>query len=379
MPLEEAAPEGSATEVAAPETPSMEDSIRARFRELTASPPAEEVSEETAPAEAPPVKKEPPKKDPATGKFLKKESEVSTPADEVADPAEPAVAEAEEPPAEEAPAEPVKPPTKFAKAPSSYRPDITPDWDKTPESVRAEIHKREDDMHRGIQQYKQLADVGKLFDNEFRPFEAMIRAGNTTAPQLVRNWLATEYQLQTASPQKKAELFATYAKQYGIDMEAVSTAYQAGPIAEPPTDPRVADLERQMNDMRTAREREIGDARQREQEVIRKEVEAFASAAGHEHYDDVKLDMAALLKEGRAETLQDAYDKATWANPTVREKLRTQQSDAERKQAAEKAAAAKKATSTNIAKRGTPPAKPVVGTMDDTLRARYRELTGASA
>lgn len=390
MPELEAAPsealESGVVETPSTPEPSMEDSIREKFRELTATGTTKdaETGEDVAAEPAAPTKTKTPAKGP-DGKFLKSAAPakpVSTPADEVADPAEPAVAESETPEqtaareAEEAKAaaEPAKPASKFVKAPSSYKAEVAADWDKTPESVRAEIFRREEDMHKGLGQYKQLADIGKLFDTEFRPYEAMIRGAGMTAPQLVRNWLNTEYQLQTASPQKKAELFAQYAKHYQIDIDAAVTAYQSGPAAEPPADPRVADLEKQVTDMKTQREKEVQEAREREQSEIRKEVETFATS--HPHYDSVKLDMAALMKDGRATTLQEAYDKAIWADPTVRKALEAQQHEELRKQNADKAAKAKQAASTNVAKRGTPPAKPVMGTMDDTLRAKFRELTG---
>lgn len=369
-----------ATKTADTPAPTMEDSIRTRFRELTGvktdEPAANEPGEEpAAEIEEKPVAAAKTVRDAATGKFTKQAAESATeePAAEVE---EPVVEE----PAEEAATEPVVAPvpTKFAKPPSSYSPAETADWEKTPETVRAAIHRREEDMHRGLGSYKQLADIGKLFDTEFRPYEAMIRSAGTTAPQLVRNWLNTEYQLQTATPQKKAEIFAQYAKAYGIDMEAAATAYQSGPAATPPPDPTVENLRKEVLDLRTSREKEIQEAQQREQDSVRKEVEAFATSPGHEHYDTVKLDMAALLKEGRAQTLQEAYDNAMYANPTTRKILETKQLEANRAKAAEKAAAAKKAASTNVAKRGTPPAKPVVGTMDDTLRAKFRELTGTA-
>jgi hypothetical protein len=371
------------TQAPAPE-PTIDETLRAKFKELTA--PTEGSTAEGEEASGKPGA---PVRD-ANGRFVKQGTAAPGAEQTQEEPApegEEVAAETAETPEQKAvreeaerAAEAAKPQkSAHEKAPSSWKADGGKDWDKVPESVRAEIYRREDDMHKGLQQYKRMADVGQIFDNEFRPYEAMIRAHNTTAPALVKTWLNTEYQLATGTPEKKAELFAQYAKSYGVDIEAIANAYHAGPAAPTPPDPNYVALQKEVADMKASREQEQREALERQQAELKAEIDAFASAKGHEHWETVKLDAAALLGDGRAKTLQEAYDMACWANPTVRKTLQAQQQEEQRKQAAEKAAAARKAASTNVATRGTPPARPVVGTIDDTLRSEYRRLTGNSA
>jgi hypothetical protein len=352
---------------------SMEDSIRAKFRELTAPGKTDDAPAVDAPATG--AARGP------DGKFVAKKPEEGTPADEPLAPEAPVAETPEQKAQREAAAAATDPakttPSKYDKAPSSYRGETHVDWGKVPESIRAEIFRREEDMHKGLSSYKQMADIGKLFDNEFRPYEALIRSAGVSAPELVRNWLNTEYQLKTGTPEQKANLFATYAKQYGIDMQSMVDAYNVGPTAPAEPDPQVTELQKRVADMEAQRRKELEEAQTRERNEIEAEIEAFRK--GHDKYDQVKLDMAALLSDGRAKTMQEAYDKACWADPTVRAELIAKQQEAERKQNAEKAAKAAQASATNVQKRGTPPPKPVVGTMDDTLRAKYREMTGTGS
>ncbi len=63
------------------------------------------------------------------------------------------------------------------------------------------------------------------------------------------------------------------------------------------------------------------------------EIESFRE--GHPLLDDVREDMAKLVQHGLASSLQEAYEKATYANPTTRAKLLAEQqakAEAERRQ-----------------------------------------------
>ena len=84
--------------------------------------------------------------------------------------------------------------------------------------------------------------------------------------------------------------------------------------------------------------------------------------------------MAAFLKADPKMTLEDAYAKAVWANPAVREKLLAAEVEAKKAKAAAeeaeravKAAAASKGSVRNTAR--TAPATGAVGSMDDTMKA----------
>lgn len=338
-----------------PEKPvSIDDTLRAKFRELTKEP-------------ATPVRD-------ATGKFAKTEVAAAEATTEVTPEVVtevPAVAE-----------KPIEAPVTqvdgidVTKPPSSLKKTIQDKWDKLDPDTRAEFHRREADFHKGLTGYKQMADVGKLLDAEIRPYEAMIREAGTVPQMVIRDFFATAKSLKTGTPEQKAATVAEICRNYGVDIASISGAAERLAAAPQPAqpDPRLTQLEQELQNTRKTVEDFVTQSAQREMQALQAEAQAFAQAPGHEHYEAVRLDMAALIESGRAKDLQDAYDKATWANPEVRATLIAKQQEAERKRAAEKAAAAKKAASTNVAPKGTLPSAPVVGTMEDTLRSALKKI-----
>jgi hypothetical protein len=346
---------------ATPETPaapaSMEDTIRAKLREM--NKPAEPEK---------PAGEQPRGPD---GKFIKTAAEIA---------AEAAVA-AETPP--EAPVEtpPVAPKpgeVDITKPPTSLKGAVQAKWSNLDPDVRSEFHRREADFHKGLSAYKEMAEIGKIMDAEVRPYEAFIRSKNLSAPAVVRDLMNTAYTLNTGNPDAKLQVVLNIAKEYGIDLSNVQEKAQQLATAAPQIDPVIAPLQQKLESIEKAFEQQRTEAAQREYAELQRETNAFATNPKNKFYEVVKLDMAALIETGRADGLQDAYDKAIWANPEARAQLLAEQQAAERKAKAEKAAAAKKAASTNVAPRGTLPAAPVVGSMEDTIRAKLRSMMSNS-
>ncbi len=108
---------------------------------------------------------------------------------------------------------------------------------------------------------------------------------------------------------------------------------------------------------------------------VEKEVEAFASE--HPLFDEVAEDLVPFLNAGMS--LEDAYEKAIWANPVTRDKemdrLAKEKEAKQLEAAKEKTAKAKKAKSANVSSRDTEKAPTgTLGTMEDTLRDTYRDI-----
>lgn len=340
------------------EPKSMEDTIRAKLREMNSAPEVRTEEPETPATAGQPRGPD--------GKFIKPDAVAApeTPAEEPAEtPEDPAVAP------------PVKPgAVDLTKPPTSLKGNVQAKWQSLDEDVRAEFHRREANFHEGLSAYKQMADIGKIMDAEVRPYEAMLRAAGLSAPVAVRDLLNTAYQLRTGTAEAKTQIVMNIAKQYGIDLTNLQETAQQLAAAEPKIDPNIAPLQEKLSAIEQMIEDQKKEASQREYAELQKETQTFAANPKNKFYELVKLDMAALIETGRADGLQDAYDKAIWANPEARAQLLAEQQAVERKQKAEKAAAAKKAASTNVAPRGTLPATPKAGSIDDVIRAKYREL-----
>lgn len=357
---------------AAPETPvtptSMEDTIRSKFRELSKSDEGLAKPDE---------------------KLTKPEAKVAKPAESVRGPdgkftktgdlaGETIAAEApiEEPVVEEPVVEePVVEDPALAKAPSSWKKEAQAKWAGMDADLKREVLRREEDFHKGLETYKGWANVGQTLHSEIQPYEAMIRAANTTPQALIKDVFNTIYQLKTGSADQKAAVALNILQSYGVDLEAVTAAAAKAAEGQPPVDPQVFRLAQEVEQLKKGQQEREQERLRGEFATVVQEAEAFGKAPGHEHYETVKLEMAAFLESGVCSTLQEAYDKACWANDTVRAKLDAKRREAERKQAAEKAAAAKKAAAVNVVSRGTLPTAPKVGTMDETIRNKLREIS----
>src|SRR5581483_10402460 len=278
--------------------------------------------------------------------------ENATPADDPA--AEGAVAEEA---AEEKPAEPAKPVSEADKAPTSWKAGAQAKFAALDPEVKAEIHRREADFHKGLGEYKQLANIGKLLHAEIEPYAAMLREAKVTPQNLIKDLMQTASVLRGGTQAQKIQLIREVANQYNIDLNAVVPTEEeaAAMAARPQHDPEVPALREAL----AKTQDQIKQLTEAQQAGLKAEIDAFKGAPGHENFDEVSADMAALLESGRAKTLQEAYDNACYANPTVRAKLLAQQQEAQRKRAADKAAAAKKAAATNVQTRGSLPSQPV--------------------
>lgn len=127
---------------------------------------------------------------------------------------------------------------------------------------------------------------------------------------------------------KPQEFIQWFAQQRGINL----TPPPAQEGAAAPTTPDFTPILQKV----TSLEQQLQTQQQAE---IARQINAFK--ADHEHFEDVRTDMANLLNKGLATDMQDAYEKAMWANPTVRQKLLDSQRSA--LEAEHKAAEAKRA------------------------------------
>jgi hypothetical protein len=125
----------------------------------------------------------------------------------------------------------------------------------------------------------------------------------------------------------------------------------------------------------------LGQFEQQRTNQVLSQIEAFRADPAHPYFNDVAPQMEQLLKAGAAKDLNEAYDQAIWANPTIRAQLQAAAAEeAKRNQAAE-VEKARKAASASL--RGSPlpgasngAANPNSSVIDD-VRAAAAEVAGA--
>lgn len=277
----------------------------------------------------------------------------------------------EEAPAEatEAPAEaPIEQADK--RAPSSWRKEAQAEFAKLPSLVKDEILRREDSIHKGIEQYKGAAQRGQAYDEVVQPYTPLLQQLGVQPQEAIRALLSAESQLRNGSPAQKAQMTLKLISDYGIDRDAVLQALQGGEL--PQVDPAYQRLEQEVQLIRSQQTERERIERARESEALNSEIARFSQ--GKEHFEAVRDDMAALIQVGKAKTLDEAYQKAIRLNDEVWNAVQAKQRAAEQAELAKRAKEAKRSASVNVASRGVIQPKAAVGSWDDSISAEAKRL-----
>lgn len=200
------------------------------------------------------------------------------------------------------------------RPPSSWTPKAREDWGKIPEHLQKEITRREEAQAKGAQQLQEQFGPAKAFVERVKEpmMEAIGPHGDPVAHVL--SMMAVEKTLRTAPmPQKFNQLMAM-ADQFGIPLREIINASVGEEVLQrnPQTAAIPDEVSRELQEIRQWRE-------QTEQRVVDTEVEQYGQSL--EFFNDVRHQMADLIEGGFASDLNDAYEKAIWANTQVREVL----------------------------------------------------------
>lgn len=309
-----------------------------------------EVAPEVAPEVTPEVTKEPRARS-EDGKFAKKEPEVTPEAEPAPEPAP-------------------------RKAPSSWKPAAQEAFLKadrgeplTTEEIKIltqEAERRESDFHKGVSEFKSHSERAKAYDAAIAPYQAHLQRLGVDAPTAISALMRADTILRTSDPVTKAQYFSQLAREYGIDLNSVQ---------EPPQlDPQTQYLMNELQVLRNQQQMWQNQARQQEQAIAQDQLASFATP-DRPHFDAVRNEMAFLLETGKAKDLQEAYEKAVWSDPDIRQSLLDQQRAEAQKKALEQAQA-QKARTAAVSVKGSSPASSGVqpgnkGSLRDILAAQF--------
>ena len=249
--------------------------------------------------------------------------------------------------------------------PQSWTQEAKDHWAQIPPRIRQEILKREGDFFNGLEQYKGEATIGRALRETVSPYLAVMRQHSVEPMTRIQELLQLNYNLSVGSPQQKAEGISRICKMFGVDPAnlIVEQAYD---------DPAVAGLKKELETVRSGIDqmRQVEEARIRDANMSA--VNAFIANPANVYVQEVVQDMVRLLNAKACKTLEEAYEKAVWANPITRAKeqsrLATEAEAKRAKEEADRVAAAKAATAANVKTSGRQGRQPEqVGSMDDTI------------
>jgi len=249
-------------------------------------------------------------------------------------------------------------------APSTWTKENVAKWATIDPAIQQQILKREEDMFRGIEQYKSRAEIGDRYQSVVEPFKAQLEAEQVDPVQLFQAFASNHYLLLHGTPEQKVNVAAMLIRSYGLDLDSIGKAVGEAP-AQPQIPPEVQNLDQRL--------RQIEQDRLNTQRTqFEQEVETFAKDPANMYFKDVTSDMAALLKTGAATSLKQAYEIAVFNNPVTRQKeidrLTAERIAAEKLAEDERLKAAKNAQAADVTSKpknrgGTTP----VGSIDETL------------
>jgi len=226
--------------------------------------------------------------------------------------------------------------SRIEKAPQSWKPSVRENWDALPSDVRAEIHRRESDIQRGLREASEFSKVGKTFKETVAPFEATIQTLGVSAEEAVGELFKTDHTLRHGQPREKASRLLGLMEYYGVDIDDMNAVLtNAEPDPSPSLDPAVEERLKRLESQGAVVDQ---DNSSRASKMLQEFI-----ATEPEFYDDVKGRMADLIGAGAASTLEQAYEMATWADADVRKVLlqrETAQKGDETRRKAEEAARA---------------------------------------
>ncbi len=263
-------------------------------------------------------------------------------------------------------------------APKSWPKEMHGHWGKVPKEVQDYlVNVREKQMLDGLEQYKSAATYGKTMQEAVQPFEHILREQGLDVPRAVNALLGAQQRLTTGTLESRQAAYAELGKRLNL-----APSSQVAGAESLPVDPRIQGLEeRQQQIEQYYRQQE--ETRYKENlSKISSEVDAFSKDPAHPHFDECIDDISMLIKAGLP--LQEAYERAVWANPVVREKQVQARLLTETEKARERArldALPKgKAKSVNVNSRDTSrtPTE-ALGTMEDTAKKTLVSIRSRTA
>ena len=202
----------------------------------------------------------------------------------------------------------------FSDAPKSYTKEfqenfktLSPEWQKY-------LIEREKQTEKGFSELGNKLNAYKWTEQIFKQREKRLIDAGLKKPQEYLEKLAAVDDQLAMNPK---ETLMMLAQTYGVDLNNINTNNNA---LKP-------DMQKQLFDLIKYQNEVIG---RQNVKAAKLEYDNFVGAGDengnskHPFFEEVRHDMAELMKKGAADSLEEAYDKAVWLNEDVREKLISQ-------------------------------------------------------
>lgn len=203
----------------------------------------------------------------------------------------------------EAPTEPIRPPAAWSAQAKADFATLAP-------HIQQEVLKRERDMDKGLQERASKLQRYEPLETILAPHrEKWSLAGVTQETALTQLLAASDY-----LERDPINAIQYLARQYGVNLAQA----QQGQAPQPQSDPVVSQLQQQLQGLQSQMQQRETSEQNRAANELQSQIAAFQADPANIYFENVKPQMAALLRDGQAQDLKGAYDQAIWANPETR-------------------------------------------------------------
>lgn len=223
-----------------------------------------------------------------------------------------------------APGQPQFPTPSRPDMPKSLKLELKQHWDTAHPDLAADIVRREQDIDKGVTEWKgRVAQADELL-NEFQPYMWILKNEGATPKSAIGPLLQTAAIFRTGSPVQKAQSVVQIMRQFSIPMEHLQQVL-GGTMQQHPQDPQYSQLAQTVQQIQQS----LAD----QQQHVQQQTEARALtaiqkfAAENPHYEAVEGRMLQLLQSpqilgdtsamSEAEKLKLAYETAIRLDPAL--------------------------------------------------------------
>lgn len=202
------------------------------------------------------------------------------------------------------------------RPPIGWSPAAKAAFGTLPPEVQEAVARREQEINNGfarLRDYKGLDEYAEI-----------ARQSGTTLREAFDRYKAAEDLLDRdfrGGVMQLCEMYGVHPMQLANEFASMFMGQrgQQGVPRAPAMDPQTGLIARRLAGMEETVRTLISEREQQEREAINGTVSQFAE--DHMYFENVRQDMADLIRTGKADTLEDAYEKACWMNPQIRDLL----------------------------------------------------------
>ncbi len=251
------------------------------------------------------------------------------------------------------------------------------EWAKLSPAVQAAVSRREQEMSRGGQQW---SEEKRRYETAISPIATLARSKGLSTEEGIQR-LARAQQMLDSDPVAALKEIAV---SYGVNLATLAGSPGEVSSAQAPDIEAIVRqaVQRTVTPLVAPIQDRWRQEEQSRQDTTTQMVVEFAASAGHEHFNSVEEEIMAMivpLKErnptwSSKQVLQEAYDRAVYANPVTRQSILTaNEAAAEAKRREEASQRATKARGAAVSVTGSPQGsaanEPAASLRDEILRA----------